>query len=80
MGIFKNLKVKLFDITQHKQKFIIIENAMLMQAAGNLTDDIVKIRCINLEETKQFWRKILIINPIRCYHLISLRVSIGVNS
>lgn len=53
---------------------------MLMMAVGDLTDNIIKIRCINLEETKQFWRKILIINPIKCYHLISLRASIGVNS
>lgn len=39
MGIFKNLKLKLFDVTQHKlkQKFFIIEDAMLMLALGDLT-------------------------------------------
>lgn len=51
-----------------------------MLVVGDLTDDIIKIRCINLEETKQFEKVVIIINLIRCYHLISLQASIGINS
>lgn len=31
---------------------------MLTLAVGDLTDDIIKIRCIHLEETKQFEKDI----------------------